>query len=85
MIHFKPKNEVYVYFRVLDNERVMVIVNHNTEKQRVDLLPFANQLRGGISLRDVVTGNEIELSGTNTLDLEGMSGRILEVVRPSKL
>ena len=85
LIHFKPKNEVYVYFRVLDNQRVMVIVNHNTEKQRVDLLPFANQLRGGISLRDVVTGNEIELSGTSTLDLEGMSGRILEVVRPSKL
>jgi neopullulanase len=83
LIHFKPKNEVYVYFRMLDHERIMVVINHNTEKQTVDLLPFAHQLQGGISLRDVMTGNEIELSGTNNLHLEGMSGMILEIIRPN--
>ncbi len=85
LIHFRPKNDVYVYFRILDSERVMVVINHNTGKQRVGLLPFANQLQGGILLRDVITGNEIELSGTADLQLEGMSGMILEIVRPSKL
>ncbi len=85
LIHFRPKNDVYVYFRILDSERFMVIINHNTGKQRVDFLPFANQLQGGISLRNVITGNEIELSGTDNLELEGMSGMILEIVRPSKL
>lgn len=82
LIHFKPRNEVYVYFRILENERVMVIVNHNAEKQKVDLLPFTSQLHGGVSLRDVETGSEIELSGTNDLELEGMSGRILEILQP---
>jgi glycosidase len=85
LIHFRPKNDVYVYFRILDSERVMVVINHNTGKQRVGLLPFANQLQGGILLRDVITGNAIELSGTADLQLEGMSGMILEIVRPSKL
>jgi len=85
LIHFKPKNEVYVYFRTLDSERIMVVINHNTQKQTVDLLPFANQLQGGISLRNVINGNEIELSGTADLQLEEMSGMILEIVPPSKL
>ena len=85
LIHFKPQNEVYVFFRISDSDRVLVVVNHNTGKQRVDLLPFANLLQGGISLRDVMTGHEIELSGTGNLELEGMSGMILEVVRQSKL
>ncbi|MGA7159716.1 MAG: alpha-amylase family glycosyl hydrolase [Bacteroidota bacterium] len=85
LIHFKPKNEVYVYFRILGNERVMVVINHNIGKQRVDLLPFANQLQGGMWLRNLITGTELELSGTDKLELEGMSGMILEIVRPSKL
>ena len=84
LIHFKPRNEVYVYFRILNNEHVMVVVNHNTAKQVVDLSPFANQLQGGIALRNVITGTETALSGSSALDLEGMSGAIFEIVQQSK-
>ncbi len=84
LIHFKPKNEVYAYFRVLNDERIMVIINHNTEKQKVDLLPFASQLQGEVLLRDMMNGKEMELRGSGTVDLEGMSGRIFQILRPEK-
>jgi len=80
LIHYKPRNEVYVYFRILNNERIMVVINHNTGKQVVDLSPFVYHLLGGDALRNVITGTETKLSGTRYLDLEGMSGMIFEIV-----
>ena len=80
-VHFKPNNEVYVYFRSLNNERMMVIINHNKEKQTIDLTPFTHQLRGAVLLRNAITGKEISLSGNNVVELDGMTGGIFEIVQ----
>ncbi|MDP1677277.1 MAG: alpha-amylase family glycosyl hydrolase [Bacteroidota bacterium] len=80
-IHFKPVNEVYAYFRTAQSERVMVIINHNAEKQTIDLSPFTHQLQGSMLLRNAMTGNEIILSGNNNVELDGMTGGIFEIVR----
>ncbi len=82
-IHFKPNNEVYVYFRTLSNEQTMVIINHNAEKQTVDLSPFAHQLKDAVVLHDLFTGKEINISATHAVELEGMSGGIFDIVKLS--
>lgn len=35
-LHYVPNNDQYVYFRVLDTERIMVVVNNNTQPQKLD-------------------------------------------------
>ena len=37
MLQFLPENNVYVYFRYNDKNRVMVIINNNAEEQTLDL------------------------------------------------
>jgi glycosidase len=84
LFHFKPMNEVYVYFRVLKNERVMVVINHNKDKQTVSVLPFEHELENVVRLREVMTGKEFDLSQKKEVELEGMTGGIFEVVKESE-
>ncbi len=84
LIHFKPANEVYVYFRILKNERLMVVINHNKEKQKVNLLPYSHQLLNVVRLRELLTGKEFDLSQEREVELEGMSGGIFEIVKESQ-
>lgn len=84
LIHFKPTNEVYVYFRMLKNEQIMVIINHNKEKQQVNLIPFARHLVNVVRLREVMTGKEFDLSGKKELEVDGMTGGIFEIVTESQ-
>ena len=37
LIHFPPEKGVYVYFRILKKEKIMVIANENGEKSEVDI------------------------------------------------
>ena len=84
LVHFKPSNEVYVYFRILKNERLMVVINHNKEKQRINLLSFEHQLPYVVRLRDVMTGKEFDLSQKKEVELDGMTGGIFEVITESQ-
>ncbi|MBX2991331.1 MAG: cyclomaltodextrinase N-terminal domain-containing protein [Bacteroidetes bacterium] len=81
LIHFKPTNEVYVYFRILKNERLMVVINNNRDKQTVDLSPFEHQLVDVVRLRDMLSGNEFDLSAGKSITLDGMSAGIFEIVK----
>ncbi len=81
LIHYKPNNEVYVYFRRAGSDRLMIIINHNTTLQSVSLLPFEHQLEGANRVRELITGKEYPLSGKKELVLDGMSGGVLEVIK----
>lgn len=37
MIHLPPKDEVYIYFKILDDEKTVVIINNNSEEKSVKL------------------------------------------------
>jgi hypothetical protein len=78
--HFSPYDEVYVYFRTKDQDRVMVIANHNAKAQRVELSRYKHQLHGATALRNLLTGTEVSLSDAHSIDLEGMTGGIFEVI-----
>ncbi len=81
LVHFKPEREVYVYFRILGRERMMIVINNNKEKQAVALAPFEHQLQDVVHLRDVMTGKEFDLSQKYEVEMDGRMGRVFEVVR----
>jgi len=84
LIHFKPSDEVYVYFRILNDERAIVVINHNKEGRSISLTPYLHQLAGATRLRELVSGKEITLDEKHEITLEGMSGGIFEILYEKK-
>ena len=63
LIHFIPENNVYVYFRTLDDQKVMVVLNNSEEEQTLDLRRFAGQLEPGTSGKEILTETDTILDG----------------------
>jgi glycosidase len=76
-IHFVPKNEIYVYFRISEAQTVMTILNKNTLPVSLDLNRFHSVLPKDCNAMDVITGKEVHLSGT--LNLSEAGPMILQV------
>ncbi|HAT68889.1 MAG TPA: alpha-amlyase [Flavobacteriaceae bacterium] len=62
LLHYLPENNVYVYFRSLEDQTVMVVLNNNPEQQTLDLSRFAE------GIKNATTGKE--LFSQNTLNLD---------------
>ena len=56
LLHFLPRNEdgYYVYFRMMADEVVMVVLNKNTEERTLDPARFAEALKGAKRGVDVI-------------------------------
>ncbi len=77
-IHFLPENNVYVYFRHLDDEAVMVLLNNSAEEDRtVDGARFKEILSKYSKGRDIMT--EQTITSFETFDVPAKSARIIEL------
>lgn len=69
LVHFVPKDGVYVYFRYDDDDTVMVILNKNHENYLLDLSRFeqflGNESSSGL---DIIENETISLTGSLSLD-----------------
>ncbi|OGU77731.1 MAG: hypothetical protein A2V93_11280 [Ignavibacteria bacterium RBG_16_34_14] len=74
LIHFPPKENVYIYFRILDDEKIMIVVNDNMEEKEVDLKPVLHLLKGVEQLKELKTGSEIKFNGSTVKVKEGEVG-----------
>lgn len=72
-IHFAPQNSVYVLFRMMDDETVVVILNKNEQPTNLDLNRFEEIGLEGKSLRNIVTDEVLVWSGSITLDSKGIT------------
>lgn len=70
LIHFIPVNDVYVYFRMNDKEKIMVIVNNNTAAQILKTDRYAECLDGVSSGTDVMSGQTFDLKTEFTVQPE---------------
>ncbi len=76
-IQFVPQNNVYVYFRINDNETVMIIINNNPETQILDLSRFSEAIKNSKKGKDILSDKEINLTGK--LIIEGKKSMIIEL------
>jgi glycosidase len=67
LIHYIPENGHYVFFRVHDRERVMVVINKNKTESRVDLRRFQKLLAGRLKGTEVITNKTVDLTQPLTL------------------
>lgn len=62
LIHFVPQNGVYAYFRLHDDQNVMVIMNQNDEDVTISRDVFAEILDHFATATDIFDGNSIDIS-----------------------
>ncbi len=55
LVHFAPENGTYVYFRIKDQEKVMVAFNKNEEEISLDGSRFAEVIGPSMEGREVIT------------------------------
>lgn len=75
-MQFVPENNVYVYFRYNDSDKVMVVINNNPEAQTLDLKRFKEMLKTTVSGKDVISEQKISLESALTID--GKTAMIIE-------
>ncbi len=61
LIHFAPQDGVYVYFRVLEDKKVMVVLNKNEKDYTLKLDRFSEVIDGSLSGKEILSGKKIEL------------------------
>lgn len=64
VMHYQPKDGVYVYFRYDDTGAVMVILNKNEKATSLSLSRFNQRLKGYNSATELFTGKKIKLDRT---------------------
>lgn len=77
-LHYIPENNVYVYFRILDNKRIMVILNNNPETVNLKLDRFQEGLQGFSSGKEVLSDTRIHFG--KELTIPGKTPMIIELL-----
>jgi glycosidase len=74
---YVPENNLYVYFRYDESEKVMVILNNSRDMQKLETARFAESIGDAKTGRDVISGQTFDLSGE--IPVEGKTPLILEL------
>jgi len=74
---FVPQDGIYVYFRYLDMDAVMVVINKNKENKQLDLSRFNEVLNDYKEGMDVMTGEKYLFE--ESIDLQPETAYILEL------
>ena len=61
LTQYVPENDVYVYFRYNDKERIMVVMNNNETDKAINTSRFAESIGKCISGKDVMTDKVYDL------------------------
>jgi glycosidase len=78
MIHFIPENNVYVYFRILENKVVMVLLNNSTTTQSIDLSRYSEGFLGHTKGTDILSDQTFDLNAS-TWTLNAKTSYIIEL------
>jgi len=71
MIHYAPRNGLYVYGRIKDDQTVLVILNERMTDQELEMGRFLDIIQDYAIGRDVITSNAIDLKNKITIPAKG--------------
>jgi glycosidase len=77
LTHYIPEDNVYVYFRQLDNKKVMIVINGDDKEKVVGTNRFAESLQGVSRGTEVISGRHVDL---NDLRIPGKEALIIELM-----
>lgn len=77
LLHFIPEDQVYVYFRMAGEKRIMVIINKNDEYHPLNLSRYTEGFEPYVTGQDIYTKNNYTLTGS--LNIPPRSALILQL------
>lgn len=77
MTHYAPQNNIYVYFRYNNNQKIMVILNNNETDQVLNTERFVKDLKNKSVGIDVISGEKYNL--TSSITIPKQTSLILEL------
>jgi glycosidase len=60
-LHFAPFNDIYVYFRYTEKEKVMVVLNRNEQSTTIDPSRFKEIIGNSRLARNIFTGQSVSI------------------------
>jgi glycosidase len=79
LVHFPPINDVYVYFRIHENEKFMIVVNNNSKTQLVNFSSMNNYVSPKNNLIDIRSNKKYQLNDEHKLEIPEMSSIIFKI------
>ncbi|MFN1835068.1 glycoside hydrolase family 13 protein [Balneola sp. MJW-20] len=76
LVHFIPENGLYVYFRVHDEQTIMVALNSNEDTSELNENRYNEILSRFTSGYEIISGEQVSL---NNIQIEGRSAVIIEL------
>ncbi len=77
-IHFAPeKNDVYVYFRINNNDKVMVVLNKNKNSVTLDMTKYNDFITVQSEVKDIIS--DVEFNINNKLKIKAKTAMILQI------
>lgn len=67
MTHYWPENNLYVFFRNLDDKLIMVLINNHTNSQTIDWKRFSESIGGKTTGEDVISGEMIRVGSAKKI------------------
>ena len=77
MLHFVPGENIYVYFRYDNKQKIMVILRLNKKNQIIDLSRFKEILPETFSAFHIISGKKLEVA--NFLLVPANKSMIMEI------
>ena len=80
LTQYPPANDVYVYFRTLGAEKIMVVINNSKSKQEADFTSMSNMVSTKNILLNLRTNEKTKLSVESKLSIDEESSSIYKVM-----
>ncbi len=80
-IHFKPENNMYVYFREYEESKMLMIVNNTSSDQEYGLARYYAYLEDWIAIRNVETGQESKIAPDLEIVVPANDVSIFELIK----
>ena len=77
LLHYAPKDGLYVYFRHNAEQRLMVVMNNGSTDMWLDAEHYAEGVTGSVRAVDVMSHESFELA--KRIRIEAKSARIFEL------
>jgi glycosidase len=77
LVHFIPEDNIYVYFRSLGSETVMVVMNGNDKEKKLNTNRFAESMQGKTKAKNALTDEVVQ--GLSEITVPAMSAVVLEL------
>lgn len=76
LVHFYPFDNVYVYFRISGDEKLMIIINANENDKTINLNYIKETIGDDKSFFDLLSNEKVKITSNNELAISKKSSRI---------